>query len=96
MKGRKWMVEEKLAITIEGIKGCRSVAELCREHQIAQTQYYQWRDRFLEGGKKGLMKGVVNEDVRLKQENDKLKRIIGEQTMVIEVLKKTDEIIKGR
>jgi transposase-like protein len=49
MKGRKWTAEEKLAIVLEGIKGARAVAEICREHQIAQTQYYQWRDPFLEG-----------------------------------------------
>jgi transposase-like protein len=54
MTGRKWTAEEKLAIVLEGIKGAQPVAEICREHRIAQTQYYQWRDRFLEGGKRAL------------------------------------------
>jgi transposase-like protein len=96
MRGRKWTAEEKLAIVLEGIKGTRSVSEICREHQIAQTQYDQWRDRFLEGGKKALTNGVAETEVGLRREIDKLKRIIGEQTVVIEVLKKTDELIKGR
>jgi len=57
MKQRKWTAEEKLAIVMEGLKEKRSVAEICREHQISQTLYYRWRDKFLEGGKKGLING---------------------------------------
>jgi transposase len=37
MKLRKWTSEEKMAIVLEGIKGQKSVAEICREHQISQT-----------------------------------------------------------
>ena len=27
---------------------------MCREYEIAETLYYQWRDRLLEGGKAAL------------------------------------------
>jgi len=50
MKLRKWSSEEKMAIVLEGLKGEKSVAEICREHQISQGLYYWWRDRFLEAG----------------------------------------------
>jgi transposase-like protein len=40
MKGRKWTTEEQRAMVLEGIKGAKPVAEICREHRIAQTQYY--------------------------------------------------------
>lgn len=30
----------------EGIKGQKSVAEICREHQISQALYYRWRAGF--------------------------------------------------
>ncbi|HRD01773.1 MAG TPA: transposase, partial [Candidatus Saccharicenans sp.] len=32
MKLRKWSSEEKMAIVLEGLKGEKSVAEICREH----------------------------------------------------------------
>ena len=34
MKQRKWSAEEKFAIVLEGLKGKRAVADICREHQI--------------------------------------------------------------
>ena len=96
MKGRKWTAEEKLAIVLEGIKGEKSMSEICREHQIAQTQYYQWRDRFLEGAKKALTNGIPDNDAVLKHEIETLQKIIGKQAIAIEVLKKTDELLGKR
>ncbi len=58
MKKGNWTVEEKSAIVLEGLKEKRPVAEICREHQINQTLYYRWRDKFLEAGKKGLVNGA--------------------------------------
>ncbi len=46
MKLRKWSAEEKTAIVLEGMKGEKSIAEICRDHQISQNLYYRWRDRF--------------------------------------------------
>lgn len=65
MKGRTWSAEEQLAIVWEGIKGAKTVAEICREHQMAQTQFDQWRDRFLEGGKRALTNGIPNTEEAL-------------------------------
>lgn len=73
MKRRKWAIDEKLAIVLEGIKERRSVAEICREHQISQTLDYRWRDRFLESGKKGLMNSSGDDNV-YKTEIERLQR----------------------
>jgi len=91
MKQRKWTVEEKLAIVMEGLRGERSVTDICREHRISQTLYYRWRDRFLEGGKKGLANGV-SDDAAYKAEIERLQKIIGKQAIQIEILKKTEEL----
>jgi transposase-like protein len=36
-KYRSWTVQQKLAIVLAGLRGDRSVAEVCREHQISET-----------------------------------------------------------
>lgn len=53
-KYRKFTPEQKTEIVLAGLRGDRSVREVCREHEIAETLYYQWRDWLLEGGKAGL------------------------------------------
>ena len=85
MKQRKWSGEEKLAIVLEGLKGKRAAADICREHQISQTLFYRWRDKFLEGGKRAFSNGVCGEDA-YKAEIEKLQKIIGKQAIQIEIL----------
>lgn len=96
MKLRKWQSEEKMAIVLEGLKGQKSITEICREHRISQTLYYRWRDRFLEAGQKGLGAGNLDEAKALQVEIEKLEKIIGRQTIAIETLKKTQNLISGR
>ena len=97
MKLRKWSSEEKMAIVLEGLRGQKSVAEICWEHQISQVLYYRWRDRFLEAGQKGLSNGGSEDETKVLQAQiEKLEKIIGRQTIAIEALKKTQELISGK
>jgi transposase len=47
---RKYSVEEKIRIVLEGLHGEDSIAALCRREGIAQSLYYKWSKAFLEGG----------------------------------------------
>ena len=47
MPRRKWEAKTKALVVLEGLQG-KSVAEICPEHQISQSLYYQWRDQFLK------------------------------------------------
>ena len=93
MKRRKWTNQQKLQIVLEGIKGKVSIAELCNKHQIAQAQYYQWRDRLLQQGAKVFDLGGANKlEERLRNENNSLKALVGELTVE---LKKSEEEFQG-
>jgi len=78
---------KKMAIVLEGLKGVKSVAEICREQKISQVLYYRWRDKFLESGRKGLINGT-SDDNHHKGEIERLQKIIGKQAIQIEILKK--------
>lgn len=87
MQRRKFDPKTKSAIVLEGLKG-RSVADICNEYQISQTQYYKWRDQFLSNAPLAFEVGQsTKRETRLDAENKKLKRLVGELTYE---LKKSD------
>jgi len=88
MQRRKWDAKTKALIVLEGLKG-KPVAELCTEHQISQSQYYQWRDQFLAHAAQAFEAHQrTRKEAHLEQENARLKQLVGELTFE---LKKSDE-----
>jgi transposase len=91
MQKRQWDAKTKALIVIEGLK-CKPVAEICTEHQISQSQDYQWRDQFLaHAGKAFEVHQHTKREARLEQENARLKKLVGEPTLE---LKKSDELLR--
>jgi len=86
MKRRKWDPKTKAMIVMQGLKG-KPVAEISREHQISQNQYYQWRDQFLANVHQ-VFDGNEKKSELLIRENARLRKIIGDLTVE---LKKTEE-----
>ena len=90
MQKRKWDAKTKAIIVLEGLKG-KPVAEVCTEHQISQSQYYQWRDQFLAHAANAFeVHQHTRKEARLEQENARLKTLVGE--LLLE-LKKSDELL---
>jgi transposase-like protein len=89
MKRRKWDPKAKAMIVLQGLKG-KPISEICSEHQITQSQYYLWRDQFLEKMHLAFIDDERREKA-LTNENVRLKRIIGDFTVE---LKKTEEWLR--
>lgn len=82
MEKRKWSSQEKLRIVLEGLSGQIEISKLCAKYQIAQTQYYQWRDNLLKHGHQAFeTKNVTKKEQHLEQQVAGLKRIIGDLTI---------------
>jgi putative transposase len=78
---------------LEGLEG-KPVAEICTEHQISQSQYYQWRDQFLVNAAKVFeVYQQTRREAHLEHENSKLKKLVGELTLE---LKKSEELLGRR
>ena len=87
---RSWTPEEKAEIVLAGLRGDRSVRDVCREHEISEAQYYQWRDRLLEGDKAALRRPNEKrpEDAEIKDLKKRvahLERALGRKTYELEV-----------
>ena len=91
---RRYSAEEKIRIVLAGLRGEDTIAELCRQEGIAQSQYYSWSKEFMEAGKKRLSGDVAREantdEVKeLRREARDLKEVVAEQTLELRLLKKS-------
>jgi transposase len=88
----KFTVEQKAQIVIESFTAT-NIAELCRKHGVSVAQFHRWKERFLEAGKRGI--GETSKGNQYEKEIDDLKRLIGDQALVISALKKSQGGRKG-
>ncbi len=84
---RSWTVEEKLSILKEGKD--KGVVQTCRKHSIYQSLYYNWKEKYDTGGEEALKPQYVKrndrEMQRLKRENSKLKQIVAEKELELQM-----------
>lgn len=83
--------EEKIRIVMESLTTNIGTVELCRKYNIQPPTFYQWRERFIDGGKMSLTGRNGDAGKHLQKENESLKRIVGELTMANDAFKKTLE-----
>ena len=85
-KYRSWTAQQKLEIVLAGMRGDRSVRDVCREHGIAETLYYGWRDKLLEAGRGALAgKEERTGERELRRKIGELERALGRKTYELEI-----------
>jgi len=83
---RKFTASQKLEIVLAGLRGDRSIRDVCREHEIAETLYYSWRDKLLEGGRASLAgKDERQGEKELRKKIRDLERTLGRKTYELEI-----------
>ncbi|MEM3791085.1 MAG: transposase [Thermoproteota archaeon] len=86
MRMSKHSPEEKLQAVMESLDHNSSQTEICRRYGIFPTQLSKWKQQFLEGGKEALSRNRRGDE--REEEIESLKKIIGEQSLVIDAFKK--------
>lgn len=88
MKKKRYDAEQIVSILREAEKGVSSVGDVCRRHEVSEATYYRWRRVY------GDMKVPEIRRLReLEQENARLKRIVAERDLEIDVMK---EIVRKK
>ena len=65
------------------------MAELSRQHGVAESLIHKWKAQFLERGKAAFKHGnAKTPDKALQAENEQLKKVLGQKVFEIEILKK--------
>ena len=85
-KYRSWTAQQKLEIVLAGLRGDRPVRDVCREHQIAETLFYTWREKLFEGGLAALAGKEERRGERdLRRQIAQLERALGRKTYELEI-----------
>lgn len=92
---RTYSAQFKLETVLEGIRGEKSIAQLCRERGIKDMLYYKWREQFMSQAM-----GIFD-DKRGGSETDanagriaELERMVGRLTMENDILKKASSLLE--
>jgi len=91
---KKFSAEDKIRIVLEGLRGEIAISELCRKEGISAATYYKWSKGFLDAGKNGLTlqtkrNATSDEVLRLKSENDDLKKALADAMLDLMRYKKS-------
>ena len=92
-KYRKFTAQQKTEIVLASLRGPKSMAELCREHEIADSLLRKWREQFLAAAVERLSgKTERTEADELRRQVARLERALGRKTMEVEV---AGELLRG-
>jgi transposase len=85
-KYRKFTAGQKAELVLASFHGDRSIAEICREHDISETLLRRWRDQMIEAG---LERYRAGQDRSLAAEQRRriaqLERALGKKTYELEI-----------
>ena len=79
---RKRFSEEQIIAILKQAEGGLPVAELLRQHGIAEGTFYRWKSKY-----GGLELSEAKRLNQLEEENRRLKRLVADQALDIQILK---------
>ena len=92
-KYRKFSAQQKSELVLASLRGPKTIAQLCREHDISETLLRRWREQFLAAGAERLQgRQERTEADELRRQVSRLERALGRKTMEVEV---AGELLRG-
>jgi len=92
-KRRKFSPQFKSQVVLQLLSGERSMAELCREHQLTSQMVGSWKQQFLAAATQAFESDATSsaEQERIAE----LERMVGKLTMELEIAKKASSLLDG-
>ncbi len=82
MKGRRKYTDEQIVALLQEHAGGVTAKEVIRRHGISLDTFYRWKRQY-----SGMTKGELQRLKALEDENRRLKRMVADQALNIQVLK---------
>jgi transposase len=96
-KHKQYSAELKTQVVLEALKGQKSLAGICREHEVAADLVCHWRDVFLERAPQVFVdpRGTGKTAAEA-QRIAELERMVGRLTMELDASKKVSRLLPCR
>lgn len=91
-KRKEYKAGFKLEVVLEGLRGEKPIAQLCREKRITDSLYYKWRDQFLAKAPEIFSEAGTTVDEEMAAQIVDLERMVGRLALENEILKKAKSL----
>lgn len=90
---RKFTAKFKSQVVLQVLSGERTMAEVCREHDLTAQMVSDWKAQFLAGATQVFEHGKASSEdaVRIAE----LEQMVGKLTMQLEIAKKASHLLSG-
>ena len=91
MSRRKFTSEFKFKVVLEALSERYTIQELGRKYEIHPTQITNWKSQFLKNGEAVFDRPVKGSKTEAQELEDRYLKVIGQQKMEIDFLKKASQ-----
>ena len=85
---QRWTARRKVELLLQLIRGERKLVDVCREHDLKQSEVEGWMDTFVKGGERSLKAHAEDEQAAHAAEVRELRAKIGELVLELDARKK--------
>lgn len=85
---QRWSARRKVELLLGLIKGEKKLVDVCREHDLKQSEVESWMDAFLKAGERGLKANTGDETDAREREVKELRAKVGELVLELDARKK--------
>ena len=89
---QRWTARRKVELLLQLIKGEAKLVDVCREHDLKQSEVEAWMETFLQGGERSLKARSEDEQAVHKREVRELRAKVGELVLELDARKKLDAL----
>ena len=89
---QRWTARRKVDLLLQLIKGEATLVDVCREHDLKQSEVEGWMDTFLKSGERGLKARSEDEQATHDREVRELRAKVGELVLELDARKMLDAL----
>ena len=89
---QRWTAKRKVELLLQLIRGETKLVDMCREHDLKQSEVEAWMETFLQGGERSLKARSEDEQAIHEREVRELRAKVGELVLELDARKKLDAL----